>query len=80
MYLAVLLDLCTREVVGWATAVRRDAALVIALAMASRAGRLVPWQAAFALQLAWGSAALGDGQLVAQHEDLDVLRCGILVR
>ena len=41
VYLAVLLDLCTREVVGWATAVRQDAALVTAaLAMASRAGRL----------------------------------------
>ncbi len=33
-----------------------------------------------ALQFAWGSAALGDGQLVAQHEDLGVLRPGILVR
>jgi transposase InsO family protein len=41
VYLAVLLDLCTREVVGWATAVRQDAALVIAaLSMALRAGHL----------------------------------------
>jgi hypothetical protein len=40
---------------------------------AIRPGRL-------AVQLAWGSAALGDGQLVAQHEDLDVLGRGILAR
>ncbi len=41
VYLAVLLDLCTREIVGWATAVRQDAALVIAaLGMAFLGGRL----------------------------------------
>ena len=32
------------------------------------------------MQLAWGNAALGDGQLVAQHQDLDVLGRGILAR
>jgi len=41
VYLAVLLDLCTREVVGWATAARQDAALVIAaLGTALRTGHL----------------------------------------
>ena len=41
MYLAVLLDLCTREIAGWAAAARQDAATVIAaLRMASRTERL----------------------------------------
>jgi len=42
VYLAVLLDLCTREIVGYATAARQSAALVTTvLRMAFRAGRLV---------------------------------------
>ncbi len=42
VYLAVLLDLCTREIVGWAIAARQNTALVItALRMAFHTGRLV---------------------------------------
>jgi transposase InsO family protein len=41
VYLAVLLDLCTREIVGWATAARHNATLVIrALHAASHNGYL----------------------------------------
>ena len=41
LYLAVLLDLCTREITGWATAIRHNAALVVrALHAAVRTRRL----------------------------------------
>lgn len=41
VYLAILLDLCTRQIVGWATAARQNAALAIAaLRAAVRSGHL----------------------------------------
>ena len=41
LYLAVLLDLCTREIIGWVTAARRNASLVIrALSTAANNRRL----------------------------------------